>query len=174
VIDLLGVRVALIVLGIVAPTLATFAWPRLRAIDTGIAHRDAEIEVLNDVPIFRPLPMPAIDELALHLDQLEIPAGADLVVEGEHGDRFYVIQAGEADVIGDGRVIRVLHSGDGFGEIALLHDTLRTATVRARTPIRLYTLDRHHFLSAISGYESSEREAQALALDRLEDFNPAH
>jgi hypothetical protein len=46
--------------------------------------------------------------------------------------------------------------------------------VRARTPLRLYTLDRHHFVSAVSGYESSEREADALALDRLEAFNPAH
>jgi hypothetical protein len=172
-IDLLGIRGALIVLGLVAPAFAALAWPRLHAIDAAIAHRDKEIEILNGVAMFRPLPMPAIDELALHLDRVDFAAGEDVVVQGEHGDHFYVIEDGEAEVIGDGRVIRTLRSGDGFGEIALLRDELRTATVRARTPLRLYTLDRHHFLSAVSGYESSEREANALALDRLETFNPA-
>jgi MFS family permease len=173
-IDLLGIRGALIVLGLVAPALAGLAWQRLHAIDAAIAHRDKEIEVLNRVAMFRPLPMPAIDELALHLDRVDFAEGEDVVVQGEHGDRFYVIEDGEADVIGDSRLIRTLHRGDGFGEIALLHDMLRTATVRARTPLRLYMLDRRHFLSALTDYESSGREADALALDRLSTFNPAH
>jgi hypothetical protein len=173
-IDLLGIRGALTVLGLVAPTLAALAWRRLHAIDAAIAHRDREIEVLNGVAMFRPLPMPAIDELALHVDNVYLDAGREVFHQGDHGDRFYVIEDGEADVIGDGRLIRSLDPGDGFGEIALLHDTVRTATVRARTPLRLYTLDRHHFLSAVSGYESSEREADALVLDRLTAFNPAH
>ena len=173
-IDALGVRGALIVLGLVAPATAALAWRRLRAIDAAIAHRDKEIEVLNDVAMFRPLPMPAIDELALHVDGVRVSEGQEVFHQGDQGDRFYVIEDGEAEVIGDGRVIRALRSGDGFGEIALLHDTVRTATVRARTPLRLYTLDRHHFLSAVTGYESSEREADALVLDRLTAFNPAH
>jgi hypothetical protein len=174
VIDVLGIRGALVVLGLIAPTVAALAWRRLRAIDAAIAHRDEEIEVLNDVAMFRPLPMPAIDELALRVDNVRLDAGQEVFRQGEHGDRFYVIEDGEAEVIGDGRLIRELRPGDGFGEIALLHDTLRTATVRARTPLRLYTLDRHHFLSAVTGYESSEREADALVLDRLTAFNPAH
>jgi Cyclic nucleotide-binding domain len=171
-IDLLGIRAALILLGLVAPVLAALAWRRLRAIDGAIAHRDREVEVLNSVSMFRPMPMPAIDELALHLERVDVAAGEDVVVQGEHGDRFYVIEHGEADVIGDGRYLRTLRSGDGFGEIALLHDMLRTATVRARTPLRLYTLDRRHFLPAVSDYESSEREADALVLDRLGTFDP--
>jgi Cyclic nucleotide-binding domain len=173
-IDLLGIRGALALLGLVAPSLAALAWGRLHAIDAAIAHRDKEIEVLNDVAMFRPLPMPAIDELAQHVENVEVAAGQEVFHQGDHGDRFYVIEDGEAEVIGDGRLIRTLDSGDGFGEIALLHDTLRTATVRARTPLRLYTLDRHHYLSAVTGYESSEREADALVLDRLSAFNPAH
>jgi MFS family permease len=173
-IDLLGVRGALVVLGLMAPTAAALAWRRLHAIDAALAHRDEEIEVLNDVAMFRPLPMPAIDELAAHVERLDVPAGGEVFHQGEHGDRFYVIEGGEAEVIGDGRLIRVLRAGDGFGEIALLQDTLRTATVRARTPLRLYTLDRRHFLSAVTDYESSEREADALVLDRLSVFNPAH
>ncbi len=173
-IDLLGIRGALIVLGLVAPTLAVLAWPRLRAIDAAIAHRDKEIEVLTNVAMFRPLPMPEIDELAVHLETIDVPTGHNVFHQGDHGDRFYVIKDGEAEVVGDGRLIRRLRSGDSFGEIALLHDVLRTATVRARTPLRLYTLDRPHFLSAVTGYESSEREADALVLDRLSTFNPAH
>jgi MFS family permease len=173
-IDLIGIRGALAVLGLVGPTLAALTWRRLQAIDAAIAHRDREIEVLNDVAMFRPLPMPAIDELALHVENVRVDAGQEVFHQGDHGDRFYVIGDGEAEVIGDGRLIRSLDPGDGFGEIALLHDTVRTATVRARTPLHLYTLDRHHFLSAVTGYESSEREADALVLDRLSAFNPAH
>jgi len=77
-------------------------------------------------------------------------------------------------VIGNSRLITTLRPGEGFGEIALLHDTRRTTTVRARTPLRLFTLDRRHFLSAVTDYESSGREAEALVLDRLNTFNPAH
>jgi hypothetical protein len=173
-IDLLGIRGALIVLGLIAPTLAALAWRRLRAIDEAIAHRDQEIELLKRISLFRPLPMPAIDELALRVDNVQLAAGQDVFHQGDHGDRFYAIEDGEAEVIGNGRLITTLRSGEGFGEIALLHDTLRTTTVRARTPLRLFTLDRRHFLSAVTDYESSGREAEALVLDRLSTFNPAH
>jgi MFS family permease len=172
IIDLLGIRGALIVLGLVAPTAAILARYRLSRIDASMAHRDSEIAVLNRVNIFRPLPLPAVDELALHAERVDFTAGEDVVVQGEHGDRFYVIDDGEADVIGDGRLVRTLRKGDGFGEIALLHDTVPTATVRARTPLRLYALDRRHFLAAVSDYETSGEEADSLVLERLGTFDP--
>ncbi len=172
-IDLLGIRGALVLLGLVAPALVTLAWRRLHAIDAAIAQRDTEIEVLNGVAMFRPLPMPAIDGLALHVAAAKVAPGDEVFHQGDPGDRFYVIEDGEAEVIGDGRLIRTLSSGDGFGEIALLEETARTATVRARTPLRLHRLDRCHFRSAVQGYESSEREAEALVLDRLGAFAPS-
>jgi len=172
VIHLLGLRGALVVLGLVAPALVALSWRRLRRIDASIAHRDEEVEVLNKVGIFRPLPMPAIDVLALHVDHTEVPAGREVIHQGARGDRFYVIKDGEAEVIGDGRLIRTMGPGEGFGEIALLRDTPRTTTVRARTPLRLYTLDRLDFVSAVSGYQSSGREADTLMLDRLGTFDP--
>jgi MFS family permease len=172
VIDLLGIRGALAVLGLVAPVLVLLAWQRLRAIDASIAHRDEEVEVLNRVGLFRPLPLPAIDNLALHVDHAQVAAGQEVFRQGDRGDRFYVIEHGEADVIGDDRLIRTMGPGDGFGEIALLHDTVRTTTVRARTALRLHTLDRRHFVPAVSGYRASAREADALALDRLGRFDP--
>jgi hypothetical protein len=98
-------------------------------------------------------------------------AGEEIFHQGDHGDRFYVIAEGEADVIGDGRLIRTIGPRDCFGEIALLRDTPRTTTVRARTSLHLHTLDRHHFLSALSDYQSSAREAETLALGRLATLN---
>jgi MFS family permease len=172
-IDLLGIRGALVLLGLVAPTVVALAWHRLHAIDAAIAQRDQEIAVLNGVAMFRPLPMPAIDSLALHAEHMQVSAGQDVFCQGEDGDRFYVIEDGEADVIGDGRLIRRLDSGDGFGEIALLQDRSRTATVRARTPLRLHGLDRRDLRLAVGGYESCECVADALVLDRLRAFAPA-
>jgi MFS family permease len=171
-IDLLGIRGALAVLGLVVPAVVVLAWRGLRAIDASIAHRDEEVEVLNRVAIFRPLPMPAIDNLALQVEHAEFAAGEEVFHQGEQGDRFYVIEEGEADAIGDGRLIRTMRSGDGFGEIALLHDKPRSATVRARTRLRLYALDRRHFLSTVSGYRSSAHEAEVLVRERLDTFDP--
>jgi CRP-like cAMP-binding protein len=73
-------------------------------------------------------------------------------------------------VIGDGRLVTTIGPGDGFGEIALLRDTARTTTVCARTELRLYTLDRIHFLSAVGGYQSSAQEAEELVSARLADL----
>jgi MFS family permease len=171
-INLLGIRGALAVLGLAAPAVVVLAWRRLQAIDASIAHRDEEVEVLNRVAIFRPLPMPAIDNLALQVEHAEFAAGEEVFHQGEQGDRFYVIEEGEADAIGDGRLIRTMRSGDGFGEIALLHNEPRSATVRARTPLRLYALDRRHFLSTVSGYRSSAHEAEVLVRERLDAFDP--
>jgi hypothetical protein len=172
-IELLGIRGALAVLGLLAPAVVALAWRRLHAIDAAIARRDDEVEVLTGVRMFRPLPMPAIDNVALQVEGIKMAAGEAVFRQADRGDRFYVIEAGEADVIGDGRLIRTLRSRDGFGEIALLQDTLRTATVRARTPLRLYTLSRCHFRDTVGSYESSEREAETLVLDRLSAFAPA-
>jgi MFS family permease len=173
VIDLLGIRGALLALGVVAPALVALSWRRLRAIDASMAHRDAEIGVLNRVGMLRPLPMPAIDSLAVHVGRVHFAAGQEVFHQGDHGDRFYVIGDGEADVIGDGRLIGTMGVGDGFGEIALLHGTVRTTTVRARTPLELYTLERRHFVSAIGSYQSSAREAETVIDDRLRTFTPA-
>src|SRR5215211_5793556 len=88
-IDLLGVEAALVAIGLVGPVSVALAWRRLRAIDASIEHRDAEIEVLKKVVMFRPLPMAAIDGLAVHVDSAEFPAGQAIFNQGDAGDRFY-------------------------------------------------------------------------------------
>ena len=173
VIEVLGIRGALVALGLVAPALVAFGWRRLRAIDASIGHRDDEIDVLNRISMFRPLPMPAIDCLAHHVRQAQVAAGEEVFHQGEDGECYYVIRDGEAEVIGDGRLVRTMGPGDGFGEIALIHEVPRTATVRARTPLELYTLERRHFVFTISGYGSSARASDLVVHDRLETFSPA-
>jgi MFS family permease len=171
-IDLLGIEAAMVTLGLIAPALTALAWRRLRTIDATIEQRDAEVAVLNRAPMFGPLPMPAIDGLALHVEQVHLESGQVVCSQGDDADRFYLIEGGAADVIGDGRLIGTLDSGDGFGEIALLGDTSRTATVRARTALRLYAVDGREFRSTVSGYPSSRREADAVVRDRLGTFAP--
>ena len=172
VIDALGIRGALAVLGLVAPTLVALSWRRLREIDGSFVQRNAEIEVLSGVSMFRPLPMPAIDCLAVHVEHAHVAAGQEVFHQGDQADRFYVIDEGQVEVIGDGRLIRTMGPGDSFGEIALLRDTVRTATVRARTPLELHALESRHFVSAVGGYRSSAREAETVAVDRLLTFTP--
>ena len=123
--------------------------------------------------MFNPLPIPAIDNLALCVDYLEVAAGDEVIRQGGRGDCFYIIEDGRAEVIGDGRLIRTLEPGDSFGEIALLRDTGRTATVRAGTTLRLHRVERDDFRTTVTGYESSEREADVLVSDRLSAFAPA-
>ena len=171
-IELLGIRGALVVLGLVAPAAVALSWRRLNEIDALVLRRDAEIQVLRGVDVFGPLPIPALDQLGPHVQHAHFTAGQEVLHQGERGDRFYVIEQGEVDVIGDDRLIRTMGPGDSFGEIALLRDRPRTTTIRARTPLRLSSLDRSHFLSVVSGYESSAMAADAVVLERLGTFNP--
>jgi hypothetical protein len=171
-IDLLGIQGAMVALGLIAPALTALVWVRLRAIDATIEQRDAEVAVLNHVPMFCPLPMPAIDGLALHVEQVRVEAGQVVCSQGDDADRFYLIEGGAAEVIGDGRLVRTMDAGDAFGEIALLADSQRTATVRAQTELRLYAVDGREFRSTVSGYPSSRREADVVVRDRLGTFAP--
>jgi MFS family permease len=160
-IHLLGLRGALLLLGLLAPAGVALAWPRLRAIDASVVHRDAEIAILNRVGVLQPLPMPAIENLAVRAGHMLVPAGEDVVQQGDVGDRFYVIDDGEADVIGDGHLVRTMGPGGCFGEIALLRNTPRTATVRARTELRLVTLERLDFLSRSRGIRRAPSKLRA-------------
>jgi len=173
VIGALGIRGALVVLGLPAPVLVALAWRRLHAIDGSLVHRDREVAVLRSVGVLAPLPMPTIDSLALHAASMEVAAGQEVFHQGDAGDSFYVIKAGEADVVGDGRLVRTLGAGDCFGEIALLRDTPRTASVRARTTLSLLSLSRPEFILAVGGFSASTREVDGLLRTRLTAFDPA-
>ena len=139
---LVGVPWALVVVGAFGPAYVARAWTRLRAIDANVSRRDVEIGLLDQLPMFRPLALPAIEGLADRLEVHEVAVGETVVAQGDHGDRFFVIQRGTARVVRDGIVLRDMAHGDGFGEIALLRDVPRRASVIATSPLRLRSLSR--------------------------------
>ena len=159
VIDLSNVRLALIVIGALCPLAAAAGWLRLRRLDQSIDLRDREIELLHEVALLRPLPLPALEHLARRLVPVSVPAGHIVFHQGDLGDRFYVIESGEAEVIGDGQLLASLERGEGFGEIALLRRVPRTATVRAVDELRLQALSSDNFLPVVCGFTPSACKA---------------
>jgi MFS family permease len=167
-----GVRGALVGVGLLCPVAAVASWRRLRRLDRFIDVRDREIGILQGVAMLATLPLPAIEMLARRLEPVAVPAGRRVFDQGDVGDRYYVIESGEAEVVGDGRVVTRLGPGEGFGEIALLRRTRRTAAVRACTELRLLALGSDHFLPVVLGYTSSSSEAGAVVDTRLDRYKP--
>jgi len=137
----------------------------------GMVPRDA-LDLLRGLPLFRPLPGPILEELASKLLVVSSSPGEQVIREGDAGDRFYVIGSGEVDVSAEGRPMATLGPGDYFGEIALLRDLPRTATVRAKSEARLYALERDEFLSAVTGHPESAEAADAVVASRLAGLRP--
>ena len=171
-IDLTSVNIALVAVGVLCPVLAVAAWRRLRRLDRYIGVVDKEIELLQSVPMLQPLPLPAIEQLARGLEPVHVFAGQAVFRQGDPADRFYVIEKGRAEVIGDGRLVATLGSGEGFGEIGLLRRVPRTATVRAATDLELYALRCDRFLPVVTGYPLSAREAGTSVETMLGRFSP--
>ena len=171
-IDWTSLSVALVIVGALCPSLALVAWRRLRHLDRYIGELDKEIGLLREVPMFQPLPLPAIEQLARGLEPVQVPAGQAVFRQGDPADRFYVIEAGAADVVGDGRLVTTLGPGDGFGEIALLRRVPRTAMVRAATDLELQALRCDRFLPVVTGFPPSSREAGAEVEEMLDRFSP--
>ena len=167
-----GISVALVISGALCPSLVLVAWRRLRHLDRYIGELDKEIGLLHGVPMFQPLPLPAIEQLARGLEPVHVPAGQRVFHQGDPADRFYVIETGQADVVGDGRLITNLGPGDGFGEIALLRRVPRTATVQAATELQLQALTSDRFLPVVTGFPPSAREAGAKVDQLLDRFSP--
>jgi MFS family permease len=167
----LGIRLALVTTGLLLPMLALLTWRRLVTIDAAARPPDRELALLGAVPIFAPLPAPTLEGLASHLVRLRVPAGTRLFQQGDRGDRFYIIAAGEADVAVDGQH-KTLGSGDYFGEIALLRDLPRTATVTAHTDLELYALGREEFVAAVAGHPPSVEAADTVIATRLSSLRP--
>jgi MFS family permease len=163
----LGTRGALIFAGALLPILVLPAWPRLKAIDRAALIPAEQLELLRQNPIFAPLPPAVLEQLAEALEEVRVTAGSEVIRQGESGDRFYLVHDGELDVLLDGEPAGVLGPVDSFGEIALLRDTPRTATVRARTDAVLYALDREDFIPAVTGFAPSMTAAEGIIGMRL-------
>jgi hypothetical protein len=162
-----GARWAIVGIGALLPLAVLLASRRLLEIDRRAPVPVVEIALLRSLPLFSPLGAPALEGLAQGLAELEAPAGTAIVSEGDPGDRFYVVAEGELDVSAQGHELRAIGRGEGFGEIALLENVPRTATVTARTDTRLYALDKPSFVASVSSHPRAAGEADRLVRERL-------
>jgi MFS family permease len=169
---LFGVRWALVTTGLLLPVLALASWARLRGIDDQAVLPVRELELLRALPLFAPLPPATLEHLARSLVRVDAPAGAAITRQGDVGDRFYLVDRGELGVAVDGELVSTLGPGDHFGEIALLRDVPRTATVEARTDASLFALERDEFASAVTGHPASLEAADAVVAARLGRLRP--
>jgi MFS family permease len=160
-ISTVGLRAGLAILGSVVTVTVLFGIPVLNRVDrTNLAPMNLSLITGNE--ILAPLPETVQEELARALIEVKAPAGEDVVEEGMPGDRFYLIKSGAAEVIARGVVVNRLGPGDAFGEIALLRDVPRQATVRAVEDLDLYALEREVFLDAVTGHNEANKLANAV------------
>jgi len=167
-INALGARGALITTGLLLVVITAMAVPNLTAIDHTVAAPGPDLALVRQVSFFRPLPFAIVDQLASELESSTYEPGDVIIEDGQPGERFYMITDGKARVCKDGTELRQMGPGESFGEIALLRQVPRTATVIAMTRLQARTLAREEFLAAVTGNPESAEGAHEVASDRLQ------
>ena len=166
IIHVLGTDGALVVTGGFLPLAAALLWFPLHRREPDARVASSDFRLLRADPIFAPLSIATIEGLAVQLERRRAEPGETIVAQGEDGDAFFLIERGTVEVLVDGEERRHLGDGASFGEIALLRNVPRTATVRALEPTELRALSRERFLLAVTGEPESHDTARQLA-DRL-------
>ena len=164
----LGTRGALVATGLLLPLLGLATRRRLREADVGARVPAEDLALLHSLPLFTALGPPELERVAAHVFRLELPAGTTVIREGDVGDRFYVIRSGRAAVVKAQQLLSTLGDGEYFGEIALLRDVPRTATVTAETDLDVLVLERIPFLEAVTPHAASVRSADEVIAVRLD------
>lgn len=158
----LGLTGAILTSAALLPLIVGLAWSHLVALDARTPAPVRAIALLRRVALFDPLPAPELEAIARHATWLTAAPGSVVIREGEAGDRYFVLASGAVRIEREGRHLRDLVTpGDGFGEIALLRDVPRTATVTATTESVFLTIDRRSFLGAVTGNPQVGTRAQA-------------
>jgi hypothetical protein len=171
-IEVAGIRGALIATGALLPVLTALFWRTLARMEVKAPPPSDAVELLRSIPIFTPLPPAVLEYLAGRLGTVKLQTGEVVFRQGDSGNRYYIVGAGEVEVSIDGDVTSTLVPGEGFGEIALLRDVPRTATVRAKTDVTLHALERDEFLAAVSGNPVSAEAAESVIASRLGSVGP--
>jgi MFS family permease len=164
----LGPRASFVAVGVILPLVTLLSWRKLTEIDDEISAPDAELDLIERVPMFAPLPLAAKEHMAGALKPISVARG-DVVIEvGQPGDRFYIVGEGEFEVEAQEQGVRARAGvGDHFGEIALLRNVPRTATVTALADSKLYALERDDFLAAVTGHPGARAAGEAVVGERL-------
>jgi len=167
-IDAWGARGALITTGLLLVAIVALSVPSLTIIDHRISEPGPDLALLRQVSFFAPLPFALVEHLASELRSATYEPGDVIIQDGQPGERFYMIAAGRARVCKDGKELRQMGTGESFGEIALLRQVPRTATVIALTSLQARTLTREEFLAAVTGNAASAEGADEVVSARLE------
>jgi MFS family permease len=162
-----GTGTALFVLAVAFSLVAAALWRPLRHVDDSADVPVVAIRLLHRIPLFTPLSPPSLEGVARSAIEREVASGTVLIREGDLGDTYFAIVDGAVEVQVAGRTIRRLQRGEGFGEVALLADVPRTATVISVEPTTLLAVDRVPFMVAVTGSDTSERVAWSM-IDGLE------
>ena len=166
-IDVIGIRGALALGGALLPAVALVIYPRLNRVDDYASVPEAALAALAALPLFEPLPPTSLEKLARAALEEAVSAGTPVIVQGEWGDTFYVVVEGSLEISSDGRRLRTLGPGQFFGEIALLRDVPRTATVSALTDSALLVIRRMDFLSAVLGSLEGAETVEEIVSSRV-------
>jgi len=156
-----------VVLGLVLPLACASSWSRIRKLERTTPLRLVEVDLLKKVPTFGRLSPLVLETLAGALDSVVVDKDATVIREGDPGDSLYLIAEGDFIVEKNGKELARLGPRDVFGEIALLYDVPRTATVRSAGFGRLYTLGAREFLMSMGATGDAKRVALGLADQRL-------
>ena len=165
IVNAIGARPAFLLVGSILPLLALVTYPKLADIDRTVVP-SPQLELVDGMPMFAPLAIATKEQVAACLLPVSVPAGDVVIRAGDRGDRFYIVSEGELDIDAGGRHATA-HAADYFGEIALLRDVPRTATVTATVDSKLYALLRDDFLSAVTGHSGAHAAGEEIASARL-------
>ncbi len=162
-----GPRNAIAAIGLALPALVLLLARRLIIADRSIEPPNPIlIDALLDVPMFEPLATPVIEQLAFNMVSQSFDAGEVVIHAGEVGSLFYLIETGQLEVQRGGEVVVLCGPGEHFGEVALLRNQRRNATVRAVTPARVWEIERDVFLEAVTGHPQSRHRSHQVASER--------
>jgi hypothetical protein len=167
VVMLLGPRGALVAVGATLALAVLLRWRALLRFEGEAPVPEETFKVLRGVSVFAPLPIATVENVSRRIAKLHYHPGQVVITEGDEGDRFYVVAEGVLDVTCERGSFAPVASGDFFGEIALLRDVPRTATVTAREETLLYALDRDSFLCAVGAHRCAGTVARRRAESRL-------
>jgi len=163
-----GARATLAGVGLLLIATAIVFVPSLKAVDSRLSAPGPEAALLRRVSFFGPLPFATVEHLASVLRSATYEPGDVIIREGDPGESFYLIAAGRARASSGGRQLSEMGAADSFGEIALLRQIPRTATVTAISRLHAWILDREEFLAAVTGSPESVQSADAVVSARLQ------